>query len=138
MRKTTGGCLCGAVRFEADGDSLFSSNCHCRDCQKVSGGAYLPVTAFPEGAVHVSGAVKSYRRPGDSGGTVSESFCPECGAHLFAQADALPGLLLLHAGNLDDPSAYEPQLDIFTASAQRWDHMDPNLPKYPGMPPLGG
>ena len=138
MSKITGGCLCGAVRFEADGDPLFSSNCHCRECQRVSSGAYLPMMGFPAGAVHVTGVVKTFQRRGDSGAAVSESFCPGCGAHLLAQADALQGVLLLHAGNLDDPTLYKPQLDIFTASAQPWDYMDPNLPKFPGMPPLGG
>ena len=136
--KLTGGCLCGAVRFEADGDPLFSSNCHCRDCQRVSSGAYLPVMGFPVGAVHVHGTVKTFQRRADSGASVSISFCPECGAHLFAKADALQGVLLLHAGVLDDPSLYNPQLDIFTASAQPWDHMDPSLPKFPKMPPLVG
>lgn len=137
MSTLKGGCLCGAVRFEADGDPLFSSNCHCRDCQRASGGGYLPLMAFPAAAVRVTGVVKSFHRRADSGASTSESFCPECAARLYGQADVLQGIVVLHAGALDDPTLYKPQIDIFAASAPPWDHMDPSLPKFPGMPPLG-
>lgn len=78
--KITGGCQCGAVRFEAEGEPAFSSNCHCRDCQRASGSAYLPVMGFPKDAVRVTGEVKYFQRQGDSGAFESEGFCPECGA----------------------------------------------------------
>ncbi len=132
----TGGCLCKAVRFEAIAEPLFSGNCHCRDCQQATGSAYMPVIGFPEAAVAVSGEVKYYTRRGDSGASASEGFCPECGARLFAHADALAGIFLVQASALDDPSLYKPQLDMYTASALPWDHMDPDLPKFPGMPPM--
>lgn len=134
--KMTGGCKCGAVRYEVDGDPLFSSNCHCRDCQRATGSAFMPVAGFPEDLVHVTGAVKYFRRTGDSGAAVAEAFCPECGANLFGHADLLAGLVLLNAGSLDDPARFNPQMNIFTASAQPWDYMDPNLHKFPQMPPL--
>ena len=136
--RMTGGCKCGAVRFETDGEPAFSSNCHCRDCQQATGSAYMPVAGFPKDAVRVTGVVKYFRRKGDSGATVSEGFCPECGAHLFARADVLEGIFLVNAAGLDDPALFKPQMNIFTASAQPWDYMDPNLPNYPKMPPIGG
>lgn len=58
-------------------------------------------------------------------------------AIILAYADAIPGLLMIQAGSLDDPSQYTPQMDIYTKSAQPWDPMDPALPKFPGMPPIG-
>ena len=138
MSNTTAGrCLCGAVHFEAAGEPLFSSNCHCRDCQRASGSAYMPLMAFPNDVVRVTGEVRYFKRQGDSGATASEGFCPQCGARLFARADALAGILLIHAGSLDDPTQYKPQLDIYTSSAQPWDRMDPDLPKHSKMPPLG-
>ena len=99
---------------------------------------FVPVAGFPKDAVHVTGAVKNFQRKGDSGAAVSEGFCPECGASLFAQAEALAGIFLVNAGSLDDPSLFKPQMNIFTTSAQPWDYMDPNLPNYPKMPPLSG
>lgn len=136
--RATGGCLCGAVRFEVDGEPLFSSNCHCRECQRASGSGYMPLMGYPRGAVRVTGDVRYFERMADSGTSETEGFCPTCGARLFAHAQAFPGIFLVRAGCLDDPSSYKPQADIYTSSAQPWDHMDPALPKFPKMPPMGG
>lgn len=134
----TGRCLCGAVRFEANAEPVFSANCHCRDCQQATGSAFMPVMAFPQDAVSVSGEPCWFERRGDTGKNASEAFCPTCGARLFARAEVLDGIFLVQAGALDDPALFEPQFDMYTASAQPWDHMDPALPKYPGMPPAEG
>jgi hypothetical protein len=69
---------------------------------------------------------------------LSRGFCPECGARLFAKTSAMPDLAMITAGSLDEPSQYKPTLDIFTASAQPWDQMNPALAKFPKMPPMGG
>lgn len=135
--KIAGRCLCGTVGFEIEGNPVFSANCHCRDCQRATGSAYMPVIGFPQSAVTVTGEVTYFERRGDSGKGASEGFCPRCGARLFARADVLDGIILVQAGNLDDPSVFKPQFDMYAASAQVWDCMDPALPKYPQMPPLG-
>jgi hypothetical protein len=57
---------------------------------------------------------------------------------LFGKTTAAPDLAMITAGSLDDPSLYKPTLDIFTASAQPWDHMNPALAKFPKMPPMAG
>jgi len=113
-------------------------NCHCRDCQKSSGGAYEPDIGLPAAALKITGAVKYYDTKADSGNTLSRGFCSECGASLFGKTSAVPDLAMITAGSLDDPSLYKPTLDIFTASAQPWDHMNPALAKFPKMPPMGG
>jgi hypothetical protein len=110
-------------------------NCHCRDCQKSSGGAYEPDIGLPAAALKITGAVKYYDKKADSGNTLSRGFCPECGSTLFGNTNAMPELAMIAAGSLDDPSLYKPTLDIFTSSAQPWDHMDPTLAKFPKMPP---
>jgi hypothetical protein len=134
--RTTGGCICGAVRFEVDGEPLFSSNCHCRDCQRASGSGYMPLMGFPKDAIRITGEVRYFERKAATGTSETEGFCPVCGARLFAYAQAYEGIFLVRAGSLDDPSVYRPQADIYTSSAQPWDHMDPNLPKFPKMPPI--
>jgi hypothetical protein len=133
-----GSCLCGAVRYECSTEPLFMGNCHCRDCQKASGAAYDPDIGVPAAALKITGKVKYHDVKAESGNTMSRGFCPECGSRLFAKTSAIPDLAMITAGSLDDPSQYKPSMDIFTASAQPWDHMDPALPKFPKMPPMGG
>ncbi|MBM4299615.1 MAG: GFA family protein [Deltaproteobacteria bacterium] len=132
--KFTGGCLCGAVRYECVAEPIFMGNCHCRDCQKVSGGAYAPEIGLPAAALKITGTAKYHDTKADSGNTLSRGFCPECGTRLFAKTSAMPDLAMIGAGTLDNPSLYAPAMDIFTASAQHWDYMNPALAKFPKMP----
>ena len=79
-------------------------------------------------------APKFYTVRGDSGNTVSRSFCPQCGSPLFSRLTGMPKVVGIRVGSLDDPSRYQPTLDIFVASAQPWDCLNPALPKFPGYP----
>ena len=86
--------------------------------------------------MRITGEVRYFQRNAESGTSETEGFCPECGARLFAYAEAYEGIFLVHAGCLDEPSLYRPQADIYTSRAQVWDHMDPNLRKFAKMPPM--
>lgn len=127
--KLEGGCLCGDVRYTTDADPVFSGNCHCTDCQRASGGPYAPVMMFPLGTVNITGSAKYFASKGDSGNVIERGFCQNCGSQLFLKLAAIPGMLGIRPGSLDVPSNFEPSLDFFVASAQPWDHMDPDLPK---------
>jgi hypothetical protein len=131
-----GGCMCGAVRYECTADPMFMGNCHCRDCQQASGAAYVGALGVPANGVKITGNVKYYESKADSGGTAKRGFCPNCGARLFSMPSFAPDLLVILAASLDDPSIYKAGMDIYTSSAQPWDHMDPALPKFPKMPPM--
>jgi hypothetical protein len=109
-------------------------NCHCRDCQRSSGGAYAPMLGVPSHAVKITGAVTWYESRAGSGSIASRGFCPSCGARLFAKSSADPSIIEVHAGSLDDPSCFKPAEDIFTSSAQPWDSMNPALRKFPRQP----
>ena len=132
--KFTGGCMCGAVRYECLAKPIMSGNCHCRDCQKASGGAFVSMLAVPASALKISGKVKYYESKADSGNAFNRGFCPACGARLFGKSAGDPRLTMITAGSLDDPGEYRPAIDFFTSSAQPWDHMNPALPKFPQMP----
>ena len=129
-----GGCMCGAVRYESDADPIAMGNCHCRDCQRATGSAFAAAVLVPVNAVSISGEVKYYEVVGDSGAIVRRGFCPNCGARLLGKPTASSNLIGIMAGSLDDPSWFRPQADIYTASAQPWDYMNPNLPEFPGLP----
>jgi hypothetical protein len=131
----TGGCLCGQIRYECSAEPVFGGNCHCRDCQKTSGSAYSPVIFVPSSAVKISGDVKYFESDGDSGHSVSRGFCPNCGSQLFGRPEMAPGMMGIRAGSLDDPTWFNPVMDIYTASAQPWDFMNPDLQKFAQLPP---
>jgi hypothetical protein len=130
----TGGCLCGAVRYECSAKPVMTGNCHCRDCQKSSGAPFVTAMAVPASALKISGDVKYYEIKAASGNAFSRGFCPECGARLFAKSSGMPLLALITAASLDDPSQFRPAMDFYISSAQPWDHMDPALPKFAQMP----
>jgi len=105
-RSITGGCSCGAVRYECSIEPVFTANCHCRDCQRASGGGFVSVLAVPRDALKISGEVKYYDVKGDSGNLVSRGFCPNCGSRLFARPAAAPTVIGIMAGSLDDSGWY--------------------------------
>ncbi|HKV53048.1 MAG TPA: GFA family protein [Candidatus Binataceae bacterium] len=130
-----GRCACGAIQFECSAEPLIAFNCHCRDCQKATGGAFVTAVAVPAAAVKITGQPKYYSMNGESGNTMSRGFCPECGVPLFAQTSAHREALGISAGCLDDPGRYQPTADIWTSSAQKWDYMNSALQKLPkGFP----
>ncbi|WP_081919496.1 GFA family protein [Acidithiobacillus ferrivorans] len=129
-----GGCLCGAILYEAIGHTVFSVNCHCRDCQRTSGGAYTPALFVPETSITISGEVTYYASTAYSGRKVSRGFCPKCGSQLCAKLEILPDIIGIRAGTLDDSSLFNPGVDIFTSSAARWDLMNPDIPKFQREP----
>ncbi len=129
-----GGCLCGSVRYQAEGPASMQYNCHCRDCQRMSGAAYLPIMGFPLAAVTFTGEVHWYHRHADSGRPAIEGFCPQCGARLFGQGDGVPGLMLIMVGTLDEPGLFTPTDNIYTRSAPAWDAMDPAIAQWPTDP----
>ncbi len=125
----SGGCACGAVRYECEADPVFMLNCHCRACQRASGSAYAAILAVPRAAVRMRGEPRYHSVIGGSGNPVERGFCQACGSQVTIKIGRRPDVLGLQAGCLDDPSVYRPTKDLFTADAQPWDHMDPNLKK---------
>ena len=130
----TGGCICRAVRYECSAEPVMMANCHCRDCQKAGGGAFAPAVIVLTASLKITGETKFHDTQSDSGNIVSRGFCPNCGSRLFGKTAAMPDLMAIQAGSLDDPSWYQPRMDIYTASAQPWDHMNPQLPKFQKSP----
>lgn len=138
MAKTrTGGCLCGAVRYEVAGDPLAVICCHCTDCQKASGGPYATVVLVPRAAVTTTGTTKPFTVAGESGNTVTRRFCPECGTPLFSEISMDPDLFVVKQGTFDDRGGLAPSMNIWTTSAQPWVHLEAGLAQFPRNPPLG-
>jgi hypothetical protein len=109
-------------------------NCHCRDCQWATGSAFAPMLLVPCSAVTITGDIKYYDVTGESGNIVSRGFCATCGTPLCGKGAPTPDLIGIRAGSLDDPSWYQPVVDIYAASAQPWDYLNPALQKFERSP----
>ena len=131
-----GGCYCGALRYRAEGDPIFKGQCHCRECQYVSGGHPNVITAMPEaGFAYVKGTPKQFRR-GDLPNPVTREFCGECGTHVLTKSPGLPGAVLIKVGTFDDPTVFgRPDMVIFTIEKQSFHTIPEGIPafeRYPG------
>jgi hypothetical protein len=135
MTKITGGCQCGAVRYETNADPVFAAHCQCADCKKSTGAGHATAAGFPEAAVTFKGKPKGYSCKAESGGTATREFCPECGGRLTFRSSNMPGMVLLLAGSMDDPSMIAPARAIYGKRHLAWDYLDPKLPVSEGMPP---
>lgn len=131
----TGGCLCGAVRYWTAAAPELQGLCHCRSCQRLSGGGHVGFLCFPREAVTVEGGVKVYASTGGSGLPAERHFCSICCGALFGFSEVIPGKINIYAGSLDDPSRFAPQLAIFTASRAPWDRGSIGLPSFATLPP---
>ena len=132
----SGGCNCGAVRYESSAEPVFAGHCQCRHCQRASGVGHTSVIGVPLDALTITGEVKYFDYTADSGNIASHGFCPNCGSQLLGKSSGMPGAIGIKVGSLDDSSWFRPGMTIFTARAQPWDLVEPDLPAFPGMPNL--
>jgi|SRR5438552_7047396 len=134
---TTGGCLCGAVRFEIEADApLAVRQCWCRVCQYLGAGSGTVSAVFLKDAVKVSGPTTDFVSRADSGSMMHRRFCARCGTPLFSEAEPRPNHIMVRVGTLDDPNLATPAAIIWTKSAPAWACFDPNLPQEEGQTPL--
>jgi hypothetical protein len=117
----TGGCLCGAVRYDIQGEVAMQLVCHCSHCQKQVGSAFSTIAGVAESAVAVTqGSPSSYLDHGESGQPVERQFCGTCGSPLFSKVAVAPGMVFIKTGTLDDSSWFAPSAHIWTKSKQAW------------------
>ncbi len=115
MDPMTGGCQCGAVRYQIRGTPIETYVCHCRECRAQSASAFgisVIVRAADLRVLH--GATTTWSRPTDTGRTVDCAFCVRCGSRLF---HATPGedTVSVKGGSLDQPPDLSTVPHIWTA-----------------------
>jgi hypothetical protein len=134
----SGGCACGAIRYESTTEPAMMLNCHCRDCQRSSGGAFSSLVIVPTDAFKLlQGSPRFHASPSEAGGQTHRGFCPECGSPIIGKPDAVPHIVAIRTASLDDPSWFNPQVDVWTSDAHPWDQMNPALPKFEKYPSAG-
>lgn len=136
--KLTGGCLCGAVRYEITGDLIFSGKCYCNDCRKSGGTGHSAVLAVPDQAIKITGKVTEYKKAGGSGQPITRGFCPVCGSRLTSVASVMPGVTMVVAGTLDNPEQFVSQMSVYASRAPSWDQPQVGTVTFAEMPPPQG
>ncbi len=110
-------------------------NCHCRDCQRSSGGPFSSFVVVPNDAFKlVKGELRFHASPSEMGGMTRRGFCVECGSPVMGKPDKVPHIVAIRAGSMDDPSGYKPQMEVWASDAQAWDRLDAALAKFEKYP----
>jgi hypothetical protein len=128
----TGGCHCGAIRYEALGEALTHAPCHCTDCRRSAGAPMVAWTMYPQNAVKVTKGTPKIYHSSENG---SRHFCPDCGTGIFyTNAVTLPGIIDIQSATYDNPNAAAPPVHIQIAERIMWmehAHERPTFERYP-------
>ncbi len=131
----TGGCYCGALRYKAEGKPILKAQCHCRECQYISGGApNLFMLMPPEGFAYNKGEPKKFKRA-DLDNAVAREFCAECGTHILTRRQDM-SQIVLKIGTLNDAAAGYggPKMAIYTVDRQPFHLIAEGVPAFDRLP----
>jgi hypothetical protein len=133
-KRYSGGCLCGALRYEAQGEPMHAGYCYCSDCRKASGSGFIPFMGFSAKAVRFTGQPKHYVSKAYHGGDAVRNSCPVCSSLVFGGVIGESDSFSIYVGSLDDPSLFEPKVAIFNKSRPHWVPLPPGLKVFEAMP----
>ena len=125
--RLTGGCFCGAVRFEIQGPERFACFCHCHSCQHAVGAPVVSWATYLRKSFHVTaGELRTY----SSSPGVTRGICAACGTSISYEHTDRPGEIDLTLNSLDDPSAPVLKAHIWTEDKASWLQIGDDLPVY--------
>ncbi|TNE42081.1 MAG: GFA family protein [Sphingomonadales bacterium] len=127
----SGGCQCGAIRYDVDGAPEHSALCYCTDCRKSSGAPMVGWALFARSGVRIEGEPVIHASSADA----RRHFCGTCGSSLFYTNEAaFPGMIDITTGSLDDPDVCPPAAHIQWADAPHWMARLDSLPRFDRFP----
>ena len=127
MSKTTGRCLCGAVRYEYDGEAEEVLHCHCESCRRHTSSAIATFVMVKASALKFT---QGRPREFISSPGVRRSFCAECGSPIAYQSGRRPEIIDLYVGTLDDPATVKPWCHVHSAEQLDWFEIFDDLPRF--------
>ncbi len=129
-----GGCYCGALRYVAEGEPMMKAQCHCRECQYITGGSPNVFMAMPiSGFAYARGEPKRFARS-DLARPVTREFCAECGVHVATRPQGFPAVIV-KVGTLDDPSQFGgPDIAIYTVDKQAFHQVPEGVRTFERLP----
>lgn len=129
-----GGCYCKGLRYVAEGEPMMKAQCHCRECQYLTGGGPNIFIAMPiAGFSYTKGEPKSFTRA-DLEHPVTREFCPTCGTQITTRPQGFPAVII-KVGTLDDPTQFQgPDFAIYTIDKQAYHEIPAGLPTFERLP----
>jgi hypothetical protein len=128
-----GGCACGAVRYRLESAPMFVHCCHCRDCQRQTGTAFVLNALIETARVTIlQGDVTRSPMPTDSGRPHGIDRCKVCGTAVWSEYGGLAKLRFVRVGTLDDPTEVSPNVHIYTRSKLPWVELPAGVPVFEG------
>jgi hypothetical protein len=129
--KLEGGCACGAVRYALESAPMFVHCCHCRDCQRQTGSAFVLNALIETASVTVSGAEPARSEmPTSSGRPHGVYRCARCGTAVWSEYGGIAALRFVRVGTLDRPDALPPDVHIYTRSRLPWVVLPAGVPAF--------
>jgi hypothetical protein len=126
-----GRCSCGAVRYRLASPPMFVHCCHCRDCQRQTGSAFVLNALMEADRVEVlSGEPEAVTMPTDSGRPHDIYRCPTCRIALWSTYGGRPQVRFVRVGTLDDPAALPPDVHIYVRSRLPWVKLPEDIPAF--------
>jgi hypothetical protein len=130
----TGGCHCGAIRYEVNGDPMVHTLCHCADCRRHAGAPMVGWTMYARAAVKVVRGQPKIYQSSEHG---RRHFCADCGTGVFyTNENILPGIIDIQSSTYDDPNAVPAMMHIQVAERIGWMERAHELPMFERFPPL--
>lgn len=134
MARYTGGCLCGALRYDAIGEPTLCVYCCCGDCRKASGSGFIPFMGFSRSSVKFSGQILSHRSRAANGGDSVRNSCAVCGGLVFGGEVEHSDSFTIYSGSLDEPLGFKPTVAIFNRHRAPWVVLPSGLKMFEEMP----
>ena len=130
----SGTCLCGEIKFSGKTEINRIANCHCLDCQKITGAPFATIVFVSEKEINIVGSTSVYKHRSDSGSKLEKHFCKKCGSQMFSFNSKRVGLIGLRAGSINEKKLVEPQVNVFLERKIPSTHINSSLPSYDRMP----
>ena len=133
-KRSAGGCLCGALRYEAFGEPIGAGHCYCVDCRRASGSGFIPFMAFKAEDVRVAGEAREFHSKAANGGDAVRNRCAQCMSLVFGGEVGKDESHTIYAGSLDDPTLFHPRVAIFARDRPSWAVMPTGVEIFDGLP----
>jgi len=126
-----GGCACGAVRYELQSQPMFVHCCHCRDCQRQTGSAFVLNALIETDRVKfLSGEIETTPMPTESGRSHRIGRCVNCKTAVWSEYGGVGKLRFMRVGTLDEPATLPPDVHIYTRSKLPWITLPAGVPAF--------